>query len=184
MWESLLEWWNAALEWDGWGTAGIAGAWLVAICLMVVGMLGCIVPVIPGHLLILMAVVAFRLMLGPASGVAWWTFLVLALLLTASQVFEFVSGAAGSRWFGGTRWGAAGALVGGIVGIFFMPFGLILGPLLGAYGFEALFAKQEHGPAMVSGVGSAVGTLASIVVKVLVGLVMILVFAIDVFLIR
>lgn len=121
------------------------------------------------------------MMLGKESGVGWWSFGVLGALLVASQVFEFVSGAAGAKWFGGTKWGAAGAIVGGIAGMFFMPFGLILGPLLGAYGFEALFAKQETGPAVKSGVGSAVGTLASIGVKIVVGVVMIVWFAADVF---
>lgn len=181
MWETLQEWWTVLFEWDGWGHAGVLVAWLVTGCLMLIGLAGCIVPVIPGHLLILIAAVAHRFMRGPESGVDWWTYVVLGLLLVASQGFEFVSGAAGARWFGGTRWGAAGAIVGGIVGMFFMPLGLILGPLLGAYSFEALFAKQEQRPAMVSGVGSAVGTLASIVVKIIVGLVMVLWFLIDVF---
>ena len=67
--------------------------------------------------------------------------------------------------------------------MFFMPFGLILGPLLGAYGFEAWFAKQEQKPAMISGVGSAVGTLAGIAVKSAVGAVMVIWFFVDVFLI-
>ena len=71
-------------------------------------------------------------------------------------------------------------MVGGLVGVFFMPFGLILGPLIGAYAFEALFAKKETKPAVVSGVGSAVGTLASLVVKVIVGVVMIAWLLVDI----
>jgi len=181
MWEAIQGWGDAIQAWGGWGHVGVGVAWLVTVLLLCIGLLGCIVPVIPGHLVILFAAIGHRLMLGADSGVEWWTFVVLAVLLTASQIFEFVSGAAGARWFGGTRWGALGAFVGGIVGLFFMPFGLILGPLAGAYAFEAWFAKQETGPAMKSGVGSAVGTLASIGVKMLVGGAMILWFAIDVF---
>ena len=103
------------------------------------------------------------------------------VLLCASQIFDIVSGAAGSRWFGGTKWGATGAILGAIVGLFFMPFGLILGPLIGAYAFEIVFAKQEAGKAAMSGFGSAVGTLSSIVVKVIVGVMMIVWFLVDVF---
>ncbi|MGB6220384.1 DUF456 domain-containing protein [Haloferula sp.] len=176
--------WEAIGGWGGWDEVGAGGVWLMTICLFVVGLAGCVVPVIPGHLMILMGAVAYRWLLGAESGLSWWTVGVIGLLLVASQTFEFVSGAAGSKWFGGTKWGSGGAIVGGIVGMFFMPFGLILGPLLGAYAFEAMFAKQEHKPAMVSGVGSAVGTMAGLVVKILVGVVMVVCFFSDVFFIQ
>ena len=177
--------WDTIVNWSGWGGVGVTGAWVITACLLLIGLIGCFIPIIPGHLFILLAAISHRLvvggMVGADSGVEWWTFVVLILLLAASQAFEFLSGAMGSKWFGGTKWGAAGALVGGIVGMFFMPFGLLLGPLLGAYAFEALFAKQETKPAVISGVGSAVGTLASLVVKVIVGVVMILWLIIDIF---
>lgn len=172
--------WDAIQSWGGWDEVGATGVWIVTVSLMLIGLAGCVLPVLPGHLVILMGAVGYRLMLGGDAGVEWWTFVVLVALLTGSQIFEFVSGAAGARWFGGTRWGAGGALAGGVVGMFFMPFGLILGPLLGAYAFEALFARQETRPAVVSGVGSAVGTLAGMVVKVIVGVVMVGWFVIDV----
>jgi uncharacterized protein YqgC (DUF456 family) len=120
-------------------------------------------------------------MLRQESGVEWWTFVVLGALLILSQVFEFLSGAAGTRWFGGTRWGAFGALIGGIVGIFFLfPFGLILGPLIGSMFCEFVFAKKEVRPATVSGVGSVLGTVAGMVVKIIVGVLMIVWFLVDV----
>lgn len=172
--------WEAISGWGGWDELGATGTWFVTACFMLVGLAGCFIPVIPGHLVILAGAIFHRLVFPGDSGVEWWTFTVLALLLIASLVFEFVSGAAGSRWFGGTKWGAAGAMVGGIVGMFFMPFGLLLGPLIGAYAFEASFAKQEAKPAMVSGVGSAVGTLASLVVKVIVGVAMVVWLVVDI----
>jgi len=173
--------WEAIQQWPIWQGLGITGGWVVTLALVLIGLAGCVIPVIPGHLLILLAAISHRLIFGATSGVEWWTFVILSVLLIGSQVFEFVSGAAGAKWFGGTKWGALGAFVGGIVGMFFMPFGLILGPLLGAYGFEALFAKQETKPAVISGVGSAVGTLASLVVKLVVGVVMVLWLFIDIF---
>lgn len=183
MWEVIQGWFQAVGDWGGWDQVGAGGIWLMTCVLFVMGLAGCVVPVIPGHLVILMGAVAYRLTMGAGSGFEWWGFVVLGVLLAASQTFEFVSGAAGSKWFGGTKWGAGGALAGGIVGIFFMPFGLILGPLLGAYAFEAWFAKQETKPAIVSGVGSAVGTMAGMVVKIIVGVIMVLYFFADVFLI-
>jgi uncharacterized protein YqgC (DUF456 family) len=122
-------------------------------------------------------------MLGPESGLQWWSFVILALMMAASQALEMLSGAAGSKWFGGSRWGALGAVLGGILGIFFIPYGLLLGPLLGATAGELLVARQEPRPAVVSGVGSVVGTLAGMGIKIALGMAMIVWFFLDVFLI-
>ena len=86
-----------------------------------------------------------------------------------------------SRWFGGTKWGAIGAIAGAIAGLFFLPLGLILGPLIGACGFELLFGEQDARKAAVSGFGSAVGALSALLVKVIIGFVMIVWFLVDVF---
>lgn len=155
-------------------------AWMVTGCLLLLGFIGTLVPFLPGHLILFFAAIAHRLMLGNESGVEWWTFVVLGVLLIVSQVLEFMSGAMGTRWFGGSKWGASGALVGGIVGIFFMPFGLLLGPLIGSMVFEFLFAKKKVKPATVSGVGSVLGTVAGLVVKMVVGVLMIVWFIVDV----
>jgi uncharacterized protein YqgC (DUF456 family) len=172
--------WESIQSWPGWGGVGVGLAWIVTLCLMLAGLIGCVLPILPGHLLMFIGAVGHRLMLGREdSGLEWWSFVVLALLMTISQTFEFLSGAAGARWFGGTRWGAAGALIGGIVGLFFFPFGLLLGPLIGAVLFEMIFAGKTTRPATVSGVGSVVGTLAGMGFKIVVGLLMLAWFLVD-----
>lgn len=173
--------WEAIQSSGVWQGAGIGAAWFVTACLLLSGMVGCVLPVLPGHLIILIAAVAHRLMLGAESGLRWWSFVVLVLLLAISQMFEILSGAAGAKWFGGTRWGAAGALVGSIAGLFFLPFGLLLGPLIGAFAGEIAFAKKQTRHAAISGVGSVVGTLAGMGFNVVVGVLMIGWFLLDVF---
>jgi uncharacterized protein YqgC (DUF456 family) len=172
--------WEAIQSGDVWHGVGTGAAWVVTGCLLAAGAVGCVLPVLPGHLILLIAAVAHRLMLGEASGLRWWSFVVLILLMAISQTFEMLSGAAGSKWFGGTRWGAVGALVGSIVGLFFLPFGLLLGPLIGAIVGEIAFARKEAKPAMISGVGSVVGTLAGMGFKFVVGVLMIGWFFLDV----
>lgn len=157
-------------------------AWVVTISLIVSGAIGCILPILPGHLIIFIAAVAHRLMLGAEdSGLRWWSFLILGLLMAISQTLEMLSGAAGTRWFGGTRWGAFGALIGTIVGLFFMPFGLLAGPLIGAFVAEIGFARRETKPAVISGIGSVAGTLAGLGIKLAIGILMIAWFFLDVF---
>jgi uncharacterized protein len=164
-------------------SVGSGLAWLITICLLLAGAVGCVLPVLPGHLILLMAAISHRLMFGVESGLQWWSFVILALLMAISQTLEMVSGAAGSKWFGGSKWGALGAVLGTVVGMFFMPIGLLLGPLIGAFAFETAFAKKEAKPAAISGVGSVVGTLAGMGIKIVVGTLMIVWFLLDVFVI-
>ena len=167
-----------------WETILSNGAWVVTICLLLAGAIGCVLPMLPGHLIILIAAIAHRLMLGEGSGLRWWSFVILIVLMAISQTFEILSGAAGSKWFGGTRWGAAGALLGTLVGLFFLPFGLLLGPLIGAFVGEIAFARKHAHHAAISGVGSVVGTIAGMGIKMVIGAVMIGWFFLDVFLIE
>jgi uncharacterized protein len=166
-----------------WHEVGAGAAWLVTICLLITGLVGCVLPMLPGHVIIIIGAAAHWIMLRDASGLAWWSFLVLVALAVISQIFETVSGAAGAKKFGGTKWGALGALIGSIVGLFFLPVGLFLGPLIGAFAFEILIARKHPKPAAVSGVGSVVGTLAGMGMNLVMGLLMVGWFFLDVFLI-
>lgn len=177
--------WESIMASPAWGSVGVGAAWLVTVSLLLAGVVGCVLPILPGHLIIFMAALAHRLMLGAeGSGLQWWSFVILGGLMAVSQTLEMMSGAAGAKWFGGSRWGALGALLGTIVGLFFMPFGLLVGPLLGALIGEIGLARKETRPAVISGVGSVVGTLAGMGIKILIGALMILWFLLDVFLIR
>ena len=155
--------------------------WVVVGVLFIVGLVGCVLPVLPGHLFIIAGAIAYRLMVGPGAGIAWWGFAILVLLMAIAQAFEIISGSLGAKWFGGSKWGVIGALVGGIAGLFFLPFGLILGPLIGAFGFEKAFAKKDNRESVNSGVGSLVGVVAGMVFKIVIGVMMIGWFFVDVF---
>lgn len=179
-WDGIWNWCAGLLDWASMDVVGATLAWIVTGSLLLVALVGCIVPVLPGHLIVLLAALTHHLMLGSKAGVEWWTYVVLGLLLIVAQVLEFASGAAGNKWFGGTRWGSIGALTGGIVGIFFFPLGLILGPLIGAFGFEWLFAERTMRDSTKSGVGAAFGTVTGLVIKSVIGLVMIAWFFVDV----
>ena len=98
--------WDAIIHWGGWGTVGTGAAWIITSCLLIAGLVGCIIPILPGHLILLFAAVAHRLMLGrEGSGMEWWSFVILTVLLTLSQAFEFAAGAAGTD-----RCGAAASI--------------------------------------------------------------------------
>ena len=158
-----------------WGVSIATGS------LVILGLAGTVIPFLPGHLLIFAAAFVPFFALEDRGDIEWWGLVLLGIGLIVAQVLEFLSGAVGTRWFGGTKWGAFGAFVGGIVGIFFMPFGLLLGPLIGAFGCEWIFTDKTVKPATASGVGSVIGTVAGMVLKIVVALLMVAVLVIDLF---
>ncbi|HRQ88168.1 MAG TPA: DUF456 domain-containing protein, partial [Bacteroidia bacterium] len=119
-----------------------------------------------------------------ASGLAWQGLVFIGLLFAASIALDWLSGAMGAKWFGSSKWGIAGAILGGIVGLFFGLPGLIVGPIAGVFLFEILFAKKEIKQAGQSTVGTVVGGLAGILGRVLIALAMIAWFVVDVFVVN
>src|SRR5437867_109543 len=103
--------------------------WSLTLIVMMLGLAGTVVPLVPGTVLILAAAVIHRLALGEAHSVGWWTIGGLTFLMILSHVVDLVSGAIGAKWFGATRWGAIGGIIGAIAGLFYLPLGLFLGPL-------------------------------------------------------
>ncbi len=146
--------------------------WSLTLLLMLVGLAGTVLPLLPGTTIILAAAILHHVMLGPARSVGWWTIAGLAVLTVLSYVLELLSGSIGAKWFGATRWGAFGGIVGAIVGMFFFPLGLFLGPMIGVLVGEILGGKELL-PAGKSSWGTLLGTTAGMVMKVTIALVMI-----------
>jgi uncharacterized protein YqgC (DUF456 family) len=149
--------------------------WILTLVLMLVGLAGAIIPLLPGPAIILAAAVMHHFALGPASGTGWPTFLVLSLLMALAFLVDVLSGAIGAKYFGATRWGAIGGILGGVAGIFFGLPGMFLGPLLGALIGELLGGKGIL-PASQSTWGALLGTTAGIAARLALSLLMIIWF--------
>jgi len=93
--------------------------WFFVIALFAVGLIGTVLPVFPGTIIILAGALLHRAMLGPEKSIGWGTITVLVLLTVASYALDFLSGYFGARYFGATKWGMFGALLGALIGIFF-----------------------------------------------------------------
>jgi len=150
----------------------------LALLVMSAGLLGCILPGVPGTPLILVAAVGHRLYFGAAS-VSNPVLIILAVLTVISLLFDFVAGVLGAKKFGATWRGALGAVIGGLVGLFFNLPGIILGPFLGAMLFE-LLGDQEFKNAAKAGLGATVGLLLGVVGKFSIGVMMAVLFAVNV----
>lgn len=156
--------------------------WASVVILLVVGFLGTFLPVLPGTTLIIAGAFLFYFTMGmESSGLAWQGLVFIGILYILSIVLDWVSGALGAKWFGSSKWGVVGAILGGIVGLFFGLPGLIVGPIAGVFVFEVFVAKKEVKEAGHSTVGTVVGGLAGILGRVALALGMIAWFVVDVF---
>jgi uncharacterized protein len=151
--------------------------WTLTILLMLVGLVGTVVPLLPGTTIILAAAVLHHFTSGSGQSVGWWTLSALAVLTLLSFALELVSGSMGAKYFGATRWGAIGGILGGIVGLFFGVIGIFAGPLIGVLTGELLGGKGIL-PAGKSTWGTLLGTAAGMIGKLLIGTVMIVWFLI------
>jgi uncharacterized protein YqgC (DUF456 family) len=153
--------------------------WLVTIVLFAVGLIGTIVPILPGTTIILAAAIIHRLMLGAEKSIGWKTIGVLVLFTLLSYVFDFLGSYFGAKYFGGTKWGAFGAIIGALVGLFFGIIGLFVGPVIGAVAGEFIAGKHVI-DAGRAGWGSLLGNIGAMLGKLIIALAMITIFLIAV----
>lgn len=144
---------------------------------MLIGLIGVIVPILPGTTLILIAALLHKWIL--PGDVTWVALGFVALFWFLSILADIGGVLLGTHWFGGSKWGMAGASGGALVGIFFSIPILILGTMLGAVVAEKLVSKKTHGAALKSGVGAAVGFVISTVARFGCAAVMIALFLIS-----
>ena len=146
--------------------------WILTIVLMLVGLVGTVVPLLPGTTIIFAAAVMHHFALGEAQSVGWWTLAALLALTVLSYVLDLVSGSLGAKKFGATRWGAIGGIIGTIVGLFFGIIGIFVGPLVGVLAGELIGGKGLL-PAGKSTWGTFLGTTAGMVAKLIIAAMMI-----------
>ena len=146
--------------------------WTLTLMLMLVGLVGAVVPLLPGTTIILATAILHRILLGEAHSIGWWTIGGLTFLTLVSYAVEFFSGSVGAKKFGATRWGGIGGIVGTIVGLFFGIPGVFIGPLAGVLLGE-LLGGQGLLPAGRSTWGAFLGATAGIVLKLIIAGLMI-----------
>ena len=152
----------------------------LALLAMLLGLIGSILPGLPGTPLVFLAAVGHRLYFGQAS-VSNLVLGVLAGLMVVSLLLDLAATALGAKKFGATWRGAVGAVVGGLCGLLLVFPGIILGPFIGALLFELLGGKEFRAAAN-AGAGATLGLLLGIIGKVALTVVMAGLFAANVIL--
>ena len=149
--------------------------YVIAAILIVVGLVGTILPALPGVPMVFcgMLLAAWT---DHFAHVGTFTLIVLGVLTVIAIVVDFVAGLLGAKRVGASRQAVIGAALGTLIGIFFGLPGLLLGPFAGALVGE-LAAGGGLRKATGVGVGTWLGFLLGAVLKLAVCFAMLGIFA-------
>ena len=136
---------------------------ILAGLLLLIGFFGCIVPVLPGPIIGYCGVLA---LVPPEKCPSTLMVVTMGLVVAAVTIADYVVPAIGAKKFNCSRWGTSGCVIGTIVGLFFVPIGILLGPFLGAFLGE-LIAMRSIGAALKGGFGAFLGFLSGVFLKIL-----------------
>ena len=149
--------------------------YILAAVLIVVGLLGVILPALPG----LPLVYGGMLLAAWTDGferISVFTLVVLGILTLLSLLIDFVATAMGAKRVGASRWAVVGAAIGTVAGLFFGFVGVFVAPFIGAVVGELLYRRKmsgnDLGHAAKIGLGTWLGIIFGVVVKLTLGFAM------------
>jgi len=149
--------------------------YLIGAGLIVVGLAGAVVPVLPGIPLIFGGMWLIAGIDGYRHLGRWWL-IGIGSLAALGVIVDLMAGALGAKRVGASPRAVTGALIGTVLGLFFGLPGLLLGPFLGAAVGELVAGKDLQRSTHV-GVGATLGFLFGAIVKLVVSLTMLGLFA-------
>ena len=130
---------------------------------MLVGLAGCVLPMLPGTPLVFAGIYIYAWLTG--FTIISRNLIIIFLILTViSVLIVYISSSIGSKKFGASKLGFIGAFVGAIIGVFFVPWGLIIGPMAGALIGELIVGKNIK-KAVHSGTGAVIGFFGGTLLK-------------------
>ena len=138
--------------------------WILAIAMIVVGVVGTVLPALPGAVLVFGGI-ALAAWIDGFTEISGWTVGVVAMLTVLAFAADYVAALLGAKRAGASRLAIAGAAIGTVAGVFTGFVGLLFMPLLGAAIGEYI-ADRDVMRAGKVGVATWIGLLLGTAVKV------------------
>ena len=137
---------------------------IIGLILAITGMVGCILPVLPGPLLSLCALILLSWIKNwQIFGQTFWVLMGAVTVLL--MLLDYVAPALGAKKYGASKRGLWGSVIGMIIGIFFIPpWGMIVGAFIGALVGELASGKSGRN-ALRAGWGILVGNVMVVGLK-------------------
>ena len=148
--------------------------WIGAALLVVIGLIGLVLPALPGALLILAGLILGAWAEGFAH-VGLWTIAILTVMAGLTYAVDFWATMFGVKKFSASKRAVIGALIGVVAGLFLGVPGVIFGPFIGAVIGE-LSARRNLQQATRAGIGAIIGIVLGAALKIALALAMIGIF--------
>jgi uncharacterized protein YqgC (DUF456 family) len=152
--------------------------WIAALTLIGVGVVGTVLPVLPGPILVLGGI-ALAAAIDDFTRIPVWLLAVIAALTVVAWVIDYIAAAAGAKRAGASRYAIIGAAIGTVAGILSGLWGLLFMPLAGAAIGEYLAQRNAYRAGKV-GLATWIGLLLGTVAKLAIVLAMVGMFAVAV----
>ena len=149
---------------------------LAALCI-VGGFVGCVVPALPGVALSYVGMLLMHFTSIHSFEVS--TLIAWGVVAVAVQVLDYYIPFWGTKKFGGTKLGAWGSTIGVVVGLFFPPWGIIVGPFAGAVVGELIGGKDIN-QSLKAGWGAFLGFLGGTLMKLVIALIILVLVVIEI----
>jgi uncharacterized protein len=154
--------------------------WLAAIVLIVIGVIGTVLPALPG-IIFVFGGITLAAYAEDFTRISGWTIGVLAVLAVLGWALDFVAGLMGAKKAGASKLAIIGAAIGTVVGIFMGLVGVLFMPLVGAAIGEYIYLKG-HPEALQRagkvGVATWLGLIAGMIGKVVIVFIMLGIFGV------
>jgi len=138
---------------------------IIGLLLNGLGILGCIIPALPGPFISWLSLFLFFLL--PEYEIGTTTLVVTGVFMALVTALDYIVPVLGAKKFGSSREGVIGGMIGIVVGLFFFPpFGIILGPLVGTV-IGDMIAGGTFTKALNSGIGSLLGFVVGTSIKLI-----------------
>jgi uncharacterized protein len=155
-------------------------AWSLAVILIVLGVIGTVLPVLPGTVLIF-AGILLAAWVGDFTVISTWAVGLAAVLTLISIVADYLAAVLGAKRYGASREAMVGAAIGTVVGIFTGLWGLLFMPLLGAAIGEFMVIQDLRRAGQV-GIGTWAGLLIGTAVKIAIAFALVGIFVASILL--
>jgi len=148
--------------------------WVLSVALMLVGLAGTVLPVLPGTALVLAGIV-LAAWIDDFARVGGGTLALVAVLAVIAWVLDYVAGLLGAKKAGASVHALIGAAIGTVVGLLMGIVGVLFMPLVGAAAGEYL-ARRDERRAVKVGLATWVGIIIGMIAKVVIAFMMIGIF--------
>ena len=150
--------------------------WIVAVLLIVVGVIGTVLPALPGVILVFGGI-ALAAWIDDFARIPVWLVVILGVLTALAWVVDYAAAARGAKRAGASTYAIIGATLGTFLGIFTGLWGLLFMPLVGAAIGEYI-AQRNLRQAGKVGLATWIGLLLGTAIKVAIVFTMIGVFVV------